>query len=377
MLSPTSRAANIAVDAGFGVLLVVCGLRYFAYHSLSGTGTIVLALAIGCGLSYGVAVLGADQRSIRMRAGLLAATALWLPLVILAPSFGWCAFALFFAVHRVLSGSQALALSAMIVVAVSVGLFLMSSGQDLGLVLGPFFGGLVLAYAYWALDRSLAQQRELNRELIEAREQLAATERAAGAAEERERVASELHDTVAQRTAEALLLMEAEHASDASSAASGEARQALRRALGETREFMLGLVDPRTQAPASLPQALRQLAKERGAEFEIAGSERPLPEDIEHALQRVAQEALTNAHRHANAAVMRVTLTYFPDAVGVDIADDGDGFAPEAPAGDGSTSGFGLRALKWRVSSVGGSATIESTPGHGTVVAAIVPLETP
>lgn len=94
--------------------------------------------------------------------------------------------------------------------AVSVGLFLMSRGDDLGLVLGPFFGGLVLTYAYTALDRALDARRTLIAELVDTREQLARSERDAGALAERERVAGELHDTVVQRTATALLMLESD-----------------------------------------------------------------------------------------------------------------------------------------------------------------------
>ncbi|QIM17777.1 hypothetical protein G7066_02025 [Leucobacter coleopterorum] len=131
------RAMDLAVDIGFGVLLLVCGVRYFIYHPLTGNGPLILALAICAGVSYAVGVLGRQQpqptasprlTSVRSRQGLglLLATAFWLPLVVLAPSFGWCAFALFFAVHRVLSGRVAAILSFAVVVAVSLGLFFMS-----------------------------------------------------------------------------------------------------------------------------------------------------------------------------------------------------------------------------------------------------------
>ncbi|GAA2834495.1 signal transduction histidine kinase [Leucobacter komagatae] len=378
--TPRMHAADLAVDLGFGVLLVVCGLRYFTYHELAGTGILVLALALAAGASYAVALVrGPDNRGWQ-RAWLLTATAVWLPLVALAPSFGWSAFALFFAIHRVLSGARALALSATIVVAVSVGLYLMSNGTDLGLVLGPFFGGLVLAYAYWELDRSLATQKRLNLELLETRDKLAQTERVAGAAEERQRVASELHDTVAQRTAEALLRLEAERTAPQTSQASTEALTALRQALSETRSFMLGLVTPNTQQPVGLTEVLRNLADAAEATFERFGTERPIPDEASHALQRVTQEALANARKHAHASLTKVTLTYFADSVGVDIADNGAGFTvPEvpdttpAPTPASPDSGFGIRAMHWRMRSLGGSLTVESAPGAGTTIAAVTP----
>ncbi|MGX1931457.1 ATP-binding protein [Microbacterium resistens] len=101
------------------------------------------------------------------------------------------------------------------------------------------------------------------------------------------------------------------------------------------------------------------------------GRERAVPETVAHALQRVVQEALLNARKHAQAATTRVTLTYFDREVGVDVVDDGIGL--EATRSDEPTGGFGIRAMTWRIETLGGELTVESEPGQGTVVAAIVP----
>lgn len=358
-----------AVDIGFALLLIVCGLRYFSRHELAGEGALVLVLALGTGTSYAAAVIGRSLPGPRRTVGLLLATGFWLPLAVIAPSFGWCAFALFFAIHRVLRGRTALWWSAGIVVAVSLGLLIMSQGQDPGLVLGPFFGGLVLTSAYAALDRALAEQRRLNADLLDTREQLARSERQAGAFAERGRVASELHDTVVQRTASALLLLETDGLRDGgSSPAVAEARETLREALVETRQLLHGLADPRETA-ASLATVLGAQATEAGAGFTLVGTERVAPEPVAHALQRIVQEALLNARKHAAAQTLRVTLTYFADSIGVDIADDGRGFT--AQSGDG----FGLRAMAWRAENLGGTLVVESRPGRGTVIAAVLPAE--
>lgn len=377
-------AMDRAVDIGFAILLLVCGVRYFSRHPLEGVGIAALALAIGSGVSYAIAAIGKQPRNdvagldaivSRQGLGILLATAFWLPLVILAPSFGWCGFALFFAVHRVIRGRLALAMSALIVVAISVGLFIMSKGDDLGLVLGPFFGGLILASAYDALDRALDAQRRLIDQLVDTRAQLARSERDAGALAERERVASELHDTVVQRTATALLLLESDSLqSRGQSAAVGEARDALREGLIDTRRLLHGLADPRMTA-VSLTAALQALSSDAGAEFSVSGAARDVPEAVSLALQRVVQEALANVRKHAAAASVHVTLTFFETEVGVDIADDGSGFDVVAGAdhAEAKPGGFGLRAMKWRIETLGGSLAIESNPGEGTVVAALVP----
>ncbi|KHK97099.1 hypothetical protein LK09_12510 [Microbacterium mangrovi] len=374
-------AMDLAVDIGFGILLLVSAGRYFTRHPLDGEGVAVLVLAIGSGVSYAIAVLGLDAERprsdrvvTRQGVGVLVATAFWVPLTIIAPSFAWCAFALFFAVHRVLRGPIAYVVSSIVVVAVSVGLLLVSSGTDPGLVLGPFFGGLVLSAAYAALDRAISSQHGLIAELLTTREQLARSERDAGALAERNRVAGELHDTVVQRTASALLLLEADdQRPGGSSATVAEAREGLRDALVETRRLLHGMVDA-GPAAESLAAVLASQAAASGAGFTTDGVARPVDPAVAQALQRVTQEALINARKHAAAENVRVTLTYFPDAVGVDIADDGRGIpGPGDGTEDAAPDGFGIRAMTWRVQSLGGDLTIESRPDGGTVVAARVP----
>ncbi|QIM17776.1 hypothetical protein G7066_02020 [Leucobacter coleopterorum] len=232
----------------------------------------------------------------------------------------------------------------------------------------------MLAYAYSSLDRALASQQCLISELVETRSQLAQSEREAGALAERGRVASELHDTVVQRTAGALILLESDELSEGRpSSAVAEAREALRDALVETRQLLHGLELPR-DAAVSLSQTLRVQAEAAGATFAVSGSPQPVTAAVGHALQRITREALINISKHAGASTVRVTLNYFPDAIGVDIADNGIGFDSESSAVAEGAGGFGIRAMRWRASTLGGELSVESQPGHGTVVAAIVPL---
>lgn len=361
---------SITVDIGFALLLVVGVLRYFSNHMFDGAGQIVMALATSSGVAYAVGALRPSHPGQRA-AGIFIAAVLWLPLAILAPSFGWCAFALFFALHRDLSRGPAILASSLVVLAVSLGLLFMSRGQDFGLVLGPFFGGLVLSFAYATVDRALENRKLLIDELVEARERLAQSERQAGALSERNRVANELHDTVVQRTASALLLLESgSQTSGAADPFTVEAREVLRASLAETRALVQGLTIPRAEGQ-TLVDGLTALASEHSAALTVTGDPVEPDEEARHALLRVAQEALTNVDRHAKAGATRITASFFPDAIGLDIADDGIGFDPTIDTG----TGHGLRAMAWRLESLGGEFTLETSPGTGTVVGGYVRIQ--
>lgn len=363
------RVMQFAVNLGFGVLLALSAYRYFTNHTLEGKGLWVATLAAGTALAYAFAVIGPVSPT-RRTIGILSATALWLPLTIVAPSFSWCAFALIFAVHQVLPRVPALVLSTVVIAAVSLGLFWMSGASDPVLVLGPIAGGIVILTTFAALNQALNNTRRLTEELRATSAQLAKAEREAGVLAERNRFASELHDTVVQRTASALLLLES--SAESSAAPNAEAaRDVLRESLVETRQLLHGM---RQQPHLSLATALHEAAQQHGADFTVHGDQRDLSDEVSHALTRVTSEALINAAKHAGTAQKHVTLTYFPGAtgeVGVDIADDGAGF--DAVTASATAEGFGLRAMQWRVESLGGSFSIETAPGQGTVIAAIVP----
>jgi len=77
--------------------------------------------------------------------------------------------------------------------------------------------------------------------------------------------------------------------------------------------------------------------------------------------------------KHARARRVRLTLSYLDDATLLDVRDDGVGFDPEAPDGNGSGGGFGLAGMRERLAAHGGTLTVEATPGQGTTVAAALP----
>jgi two-component system, NarL family, sensor kinase len=202
-----------------------------------------------------------------------------------------------------------------------------------------------------------------------------------GAVEERNRLAREIHDTLAQGlTATALQLESADVLLDAGSE---KAHEPLRRALSLTRsnleEARRSVLDLRA-APLKgrpLSDALKALVVRWEAETGIAArykavnGSRPLPPRVEAALYRICQEALTNAARHAEAGRVTVRLVATPDRVRLAVEDDGRGF----DASDVPDDRHGLLGMSERAKMIGGAFEVRSEPGAGTRIEATVPLE--
>ncbi|NEA29548.1 sensor histidine kinase [Actinomadura bangladeshensis] len=364
------------MHAGFFLLLAASASRLVVRHGLGGTTPALLALSGVLAVGYAAGVVGWDALGRRGRLGwLLAVVACWLVLVAMAPSFAWCAVPLFFAALRLLSPRAAVIAVVVLTGAVVFAGVYLADRVDPSLVLAP------LAVAAMAAVIFLELQRLID-ELVRTRGELAASQRAAGVLEERERLSREIHDTLAQGlTSMGILLQAADRQWDT---APDAARRHLRRAteaaaanLEEARHFVRALAPP-ALASGSLAAALGELAGPADAEprvrFRVEGEEYPVDVEVQAALLRVAQGAVANAREHAAADTVVITLTYLGEAVSLDVADDGSGFDPEdaAPA---PGRGYGIRAMRDRLAEVGGVLTVESAPGAGTVVAATVPRE--
>ncbi len=212
--------------------------------------------------------------------------------------------------------------------------------------------------------------------------------RRAGLIGERQRLAHEIHDTLAQGFASIVMNLEAadailpaEHSPQAHWHLD-QARLTARESLAEARRLVWAL-RPKLLEEAPLPEALARLA-ERWSEASsipahtaVTGAPRPLPPEVEATLFRVAQEALTNVGKHARAHRTALTLSYMNDCVALDARDDGAGFDPDGvgnvvdPAREG---GFGLGSMRERVEQLGGTLSIESAPGEGTTLAVELPV---
>ena len=202
-----------------------------------------------------------------------------------------------------------------------------------------------------------------------------------GAVEERNRLAREIHDTLAQGlTATTLQLESADALLDAGSE---KVHESLRRALSLTRsnleEARRSVLDLRA-APLEgrpLSEALKALVKRWEAEMGIAAryravnGSRPLPPRVEAALYRICQEALTNTLRHAGADRVSVQLVATPEWVELVVEDNGRGF----DASDVPPDRHGLIGMRERTEMLGGTLEVQSGAGGGTRIEAGVPLE--
>ncbi len=229
------------------------------------------------------------------------------------------------------------------------------------------------------LAAALAQQAALAVQLSRLGEQ----GRQTAVLEERNRMAREIHDTLAQGFTG--ILMQLEATESALEAARPElaverldrARALARASLAEARRSVWALrPEPLEQQPfiAALRAVASSLAGGAGLplSFAVEGAPGPLPAELEADLLRVVQEALGNAVHHAAARTLAVHLAASADTLSVKVRDDGRGFDPPAgPSADGS--GFGLTAMRERVARHGGSLQIISAPGQGTELRVVIP----
>jgi signal transduction histidine kinase len=237
-----------------------------------------------------------------------------------------------------------------------------------------------------ALSAELAAERDTMAALAAENARLAAENALTATLAERNRIARELHDTIAQGiTAVAMQLEAAERAfgRDPERARQRVARanELARATLAEVRRSVWTLAAPMVEGPA-LGAALVTLAERFGertgvvAHYDHAGP--PLTLDSERATQllRIAQEALQNVERHAAACHVELGTRHEVDGtVALWVHDDGRGFDPTTPPAPSDGGGFGLLSLRERARLAGGALAIESAPGDGTTITLTLPAE--
>jgi signal transduction histidine kinase len=257
-------------------------------------------------------------------------------------------------------------------------------------------------------EQALAEVREANSRLESTltenaglHHQLMVQAREAGILDERQRMAREIHDTLAQGLIGIITQLQAAECAEHDparwrghlAAATGLARESLseaRRSVHELRPEPLETA--RHNATVRLSTALGGVAERWSAlhgipvEVTTTGTMHPTPPETEVALLRAAQEAFANVARHAQATRVGLTLSYLEHEVVLDVRDDGRGFdlaqlddtVPADPATDrshGGGSGFGLVAMRQRIECLSGTLQVESEPGLGTGISAHIPVQ--
>jgi signal transduction histidine kinase len=272
------------------------------------------------------------------------------------------------------------------------------SGQSTGDLIASFLVAVLIASATGLLFTAIANQSEQRRQLIadlrrtsaelaalaeqnaELQARLLTSAREAGVLGERQRLAREIHDTIAQGLTGIVTQAEAAEDDPATvrtrlTAIGGLARESLAEARRSIHALRPGPLQDSDLA-AALEKVVSDWSAAGGvpAAVTVTGDSLALHPEVEATLLRVAQEALANVTKHAAATQVVVTLSYLDDVVALDIHDDGRGFVPRSDGGAGS---FGLVVMRQRVARLAGSLVVESAPGHGTAIAATVPAIPP
>lgn len=423
--SSVLHALRISLHIMFAILLgagVAIALRDQNLSTFSKVGAVHGALTLGVLYVAGTALesryakaLQAGRRPKRnprtlAPLWLMLITVLWAVLMAMSAGFTWLVFPLMFLVLYLLPVVPALT-CVVLLTAYSILFPLYRPGTALlenlnpGMIIGPVLGAIIatiISFAYRALHEDALTQARIAEQLRAAQAELAQQEHEAGRLEERERLAREIHDTLAQGLSSIVLMSRAGQ----NRLAQGRADQAeeslalieksASENLAEARRFIKDLSSP--ALTDHLIPALTRLCVETQAQETAKGTPlrcifrldgvagentdtNHLPEELTQALLRIAQGTLANVTAHARAETAAITLGVWENLVTLDIFDDGRGFSPltqrdSAEEQHHKEHTYGLTSLTARAQALKGSLTIDSAPGAGTVISAHFPLST-
>jgi signal transduction histidine kinase len=203
------------------------------------------------------------------------------------------------------------------------------------------------------------------------------------AANERRKIAQEIHDGIAQELTSVVLTLEAcqralERDPDSVPASLAKAAREARATLAEVRQYMSALrakEGGEINLPASVARLVDDVRRQTGLriEMEEQGAERELEAPLERAVMRIVGESLRNVAQHAHAEAAKLRLNYGPSEITVVVEDDGVGFDVEPTIATDVHGHFGLAGMRERAESIGGTLTVLSQPGRGSVVTATLP----
>ena len=256
-----------------------------------------------------------------------------------------------------------------------------------GVGLTFLINGLILGYALWfgtwferIVDQSWERYTLIER-LRRSQEEAARLSEQAGALAEREHLARELHDTLAQGFTSIITLTQAVESELDTDPATARRHLALMREtaaenLAEARAMVAArqVLTVEDDLDGALARIGERLGRELGIEVTatVTGVPEELSNDLRVCLLRTAQEALANVRKHAGAGSARVTLAYTDIGVSLTVADDGVGFDTSR-----SSDGNGLANMRHRAEAVGGILDLDSEPGEGTAIRLTIPRDDP
>ena len=318
-------------------------------------------------------------------------TAIWLGLVAISPENLWIAFSLWLLAGQILTIRFATGYVLLTLAVLMATYATHQGGLTMPEILGPSIGAffaLIVSRGQIQLVRESADKQRLVDSIIAAQAEtehlqteLAAAHREAGAQAERTRLSGDIHDTLAQGFSSIVLLARAGKAQDEAGLRHllTQIESTAGAGLAQAREVVAALA-PSELADTGLPAALKRLAdalhEQTGitAEVRTDGDLAQIPTALEVALLRTAQGALANVRRHARPGRVVLSLSGTDDAITLDVADDGVGYDPSTERiSSPQRGGYGLAASRTRLQELGGSLDIDSAPGEGTTLTAIIP----
>lgn len=308
---------------------------------------------------------------------------LWAGALLISAEFVWLSFPLLLLAGHVLRRWSSVAFAVPVLALAIAAPLLHQVSITFAHIVGPLLGGgfaLAISLGYDALLRDAVERERLIASLVRTQdemaslqEELARTQRDAGAAQERTRLARDLHDTIAQELSSMVLL-----------ARSGDAERLpqmeslAQHSLTDLRRIVAALAPAELEGAAlaaAIERMLQEMHRDTGitTDFSVDQGLPRLQTPQEVVFLRVAQSALANVRQHAHAANVTVALAADGGAVTMTVQDDGVGFA----AGEAlpPQTSYGLSAMRSRLHEFGGALEVRSAPGEGTTLVAALPAE--
>ena len=396
---------RISLHVLFAILLIVGAANSILENAESPVKcALILALTLALGTLYMAGTVYENRRAKRWAKRslhrrwltalwLVLITLLWVGLMTISPSFTWTVFPLLFLYLYLLPLTGGL-IAVIFLTGFSILYPTYNSTLEPspGSIIGPALGALIaviIYLAYRGLYNDALRQAHIAQQLRATRAEMAQIQHAAGRIEERERLAREIHDTLAQGLSSIVLMSRAAQASLKSDAeATAEALALIETSaqsnLEEARRFVKDLSSPALDV--SLTESLQRLVNELNQQAQAQKSglfvdfsaeaqdgARLISDATAQELLRIAQGALSNVVAHSRASRAVLTLSAWEHLLTLDIFDNGVGFDPQR-ATPQEGRGFGLASLRARTQGLGGEFSIERAEPSGTIVTVRVPL---